>query len=77
MSKKFPKEFQEEVVKQMVDRGYSVNDVASRLGVSAQSLYKWGKAVSPTEEDRFSKPLNEKTFALKPNSSALRRIEIS
>lgn len=38
---RFTEEFKAEAVKQVVDRGYSVEDVAARLGVSAQSLYKW------------------------------------
>lgn len=33
-------EFKEEAVKQVSERGYSVSDVAARLGVSAHSLYK-------------------------------------
>ncbi len=40
----FTQEFKEEAVKQVLDRGYTVPDVAKRLGVSAQSLYKWLKA---------------------------------
>lgn len=44
---RFTEEFRQEAVKQVVDRGYSVSDVAKLLGVSAQSLYKWVKAHSP------------------------------
>ena len=35
----FTPEFKEEAVKQVTERGYSVADVAARLGVSAHSLY--------------------------------------
>ncbi len=42
---RFTPEFKEEAVKQVTERGYSVADVAARLGVSAHSLYKWVKAV--------------------------------
>ena len=49
-SQRFAPEIKEEAVRQVVERGYSVPDVAARLGVSAHSLYKWVKAVSP---DRF------------------------
>jgi len=38
---RFTEEFRQEAVKQVIDRGYTVNDVAKRLGVSAQGLYKW------------------------------------
>lgn len=49
---RFAEEFRDEAVRQVVERGYSVTDVAKRLGVSAQSLYKWVKAVRPTDEDK-------------------------
>ena len=49
---RFAGEFRDEAVRQVVERGYSVTDVAKRLGVSAQSLYKWVKAVKPTDEDK-------------------------
>ena len=49
MSKqRYSLEFKEEAVRQIVDRGYSVTDVAERLGVLAHSLYKWVKAVKPS-----------------------------
>ena len=42
MSKpRFPEEFKIEAVKQVTERGYPVAEVASRLGVSTHSLYKW------------------------------------
>ncbi len=39
--------FKEEAVRQVVERGYSVRDVAARVGVSAHSLYRWVKGVKP------------------------------
>lgn len=39
-TQRFTPEFKEEAVKQVVERGYSVPDVAALLGVSAHSLYK-------------------------------------
>lgn len=41
-------EFKQEAVNQVIVHGYSVADVAQRLGVSTKSLYDWIK--------RFSKP---------------------
>ena len=41
---RYPKEFRTEAVKQIIDRGYSVQEVSQRLGVSTHSLYKWLKA---------------------------------
>ena len=40
----FP-EFKKETVREIVDRGYPVSEVAERLGVSAHSCIKWVKAV--------------------------------
>lgn len=56
---RFAEEFRDEAVRQVVERGYSVTDVAKRLGVSAQSLYKWVKAVKPTDEDKDKVELAE------------------
>ncbi|BAK75876.1 transposase IS3/IS911 family protein [Pseudogulbenkiania sp. NH8B] len=44
---RFPEEFKIEVVKQVTERGYPVAEVASRLGVSAHSLYQWLKCYDP------------------------------
>lgn len=56
---RFTEEFKEEAVKQVIERGYSVSDVAKRLGVSSQSLYKWVKISSPDEKDRFEAEIRE------------------
>ena len=42
-NKRYPEEFKIEAVRQIVDKGYPVAEVASRLGVSQHSLYKWVK----------------------------------
>jgi transposase len=49
---RFPPEFKEEAVRQIVERGYSVAEVSQRLGVSAHSLYKWVKAIKPDKSDQ-------------------------
>lgn len=41
--KRFPEEFKIEAVKQVTDRGYKVDEVAKRLGVTTKSLYDWIK----------------------------------
>lgn len=46
-SARYTPEFKDEAVRQVVDRGHSVADVAERLGVSSHSLYNWIKAVKP------------------------------
>ena len=45
MSKlRYTPEFKLEAVKQVTERGHSAAEVASRLGVSAHSLYSWLRA---------------------------------
>jgi transposase len=40
---RYSKEFKVEAVAQVVDRGYTVKEVATRIGVSQYSLYQWVK----------------------------------
>lgn len=47
-NKRYTTEFKVEAVKQVTERGYSVRDVASRLGVSTWSLYDWIRATRKT-----------------------------
>lgn len=46
--KRYPEEFKIEAVRQVVDRGYSISDVAKRLGVSNKSLRDWIKLFGDT-----------------------------
>ncbi|ELC5607164.1 IS3 family transposase [Salmonella enterica subsp. enterica serovar Mbandaka] len=46
-SKRYPEEFKTEAVKQVVDRGYSVASVATRLDITTHSLYAWIKKYGP------------------------------
>ncbi len=39
--KRYTEEFRIEAVKQVTDRGYSVAEVADRLGTTTHSLYAW------------------------------------
>ena len=40
-SKRYTEEFKIEAVKQVTERGYSVAEVAARLGTTTHSLYSW------------------------------------
>jgi len=44
---RYTPEFKDEAIKLITERGYTVPDVAERLGVSQHSIYKWLKAVQP------------------------------
>ncbi len=51
--KRYPEEFKIEAVKQVVDRGYSVASVATRLDIATHSLYariKYGPDSSTNKE---------------------------
>ncbi len=52
-------EFKDEAVRQVVDRGYTVKEVAERLGISEASLYNWRKAVVPSKDDERAVELLE------------------
>lgn len=41
LGSKYTEEFKRDAVSQVKDRGYSVKDVAERLGISTKSLYAW------------------------------------
>lgn len=49
--KRYTEEFKKEAVKQVTERGYSVPEVAERLGVCTKTLYQWRTAFhgSPKE----------------------------
>jgi transposase len=48
---RFAEKFKEKAVKQIMERGYSVADVAKQLEVSVKSLYKWDKVSGPNATD--------------------------
>jgi transposase len=52
--KRYSQEFKIEAVKQITDRGYSVQEVAERLGISTKSLYHWRSQLSRNKTVRQS-----------------------
>ena len=56
MSKKrYPDEFKIEAVKQVIDAGHSVADVAGRLGMTTHSLYAWISKFGPDSREHIAK----------------------
>ncbi len=49
---RYSDEFKQEAVNQVVFHGYSVLDVADRLGISNKSLYDWIKKFSKPKKQR-------------------------
>ncbi len=61
--KRYPEEFKIEAVKQVTEKGYSVAEVATRLGTTTHSLYAWIKIYnqgqSKATKDKDNQPLFE------------------
>jgi transposase len=74
-SQRFAPEFKDEAVRQVLERGYGVTEVAQRLGVSAHSLYKWIKAVKPNKSEQHATELVEAKSEILRLRAQLRRTE--
>lgn len=74
-SHRFAPEFKDEAVRQVVERGHPVGEVAERLGVSAHSLYKWVKAVKPNKAGQHANELIEAKSEILKLRAQLRRTE--
>ena len=74
-SPRYTPEFKDEAVRQVVDRGHSVAEVAERLGVSTHSLYAWIKAVKPSNNEQQTQELNEAKKEILSLRAKLRRAE--
>jgi len=49
---RYTEEFKRDAVAQVTDRGYSVREVAKRLGISTKSLYDWKSLYHKPEPER-------------------------
>ena len=47
-SKQYTDEFRAEAVKQVIERGFTVVEVASRIGIPKHTLYGWVQAAKKT-----------------------------
>jgi len=70
--KRYTPEFRSEAIRQVTERGYPVSEVAQRLGVSTNSMYKWLKGVSKTPRLVAQEDLRAENARLK---AELRRVE--
>lgn len=69
--KRYPEEFKIEAVKQVVDRGHSVVNVAKRLDITTHSLYAWVKKYGP--ESKKHNDLSEAQAEIKRLQKELKR----
>lgn len=70
--KRYPEEFKLEAVKQVTERGYTVREVAERLGVTDKSLYEWVKCYG--EESGQQRTISSQQEELRRLKSELRRV---
>jgi transposase len=76
MSKqRFTPEFKEDAVRQIVERGYSVAEVSSRLGVSSHSLYHCVKSVKPDKTEKQAAELSDAKSEILKLRAQLHRTE--
>ena len=74
-NQRYTPEFKEEAVRQVIERGHSVAEVAERLGVSNHSLYNWVKAVKPGKNEIQEQELNDAKKEILSLKAQLRRAE--
>jgi transposase len=72
---RYTPEFKDEAVRQVVERGYSVADIAQRLGVSVHSLYKWVNAVKPGKSEEQAEELAISKREILKLRAEMRRLE--
>ena len=71
----FTPEFKDEAVRQVLERGHTVAEVAERLGVSSHSLYKWVNAVKPSDHEAQANELLDAKSEILKLRAELRRTE--
>ena len=57
--KRYSEEFKIEAVKQVTERGYSVTEVAGRLGTTTHSLYAWLKRYGEQSPQQINQANNQ------------------
>jgi transposase len=62
-NKRYTEEFKIEAVKQVTERGYSVADVAERLGTTTHSMYAWLKRYDEKNPRQANKTDDQATIA--------------
>jgi transposase len=70
---KYTSEFKEEAVKQVIDKGHPVPDVAQRLGVAEGVLYTWVKKFKKADEPVASGDLKAMQVEMAKLKAELRR----
>jgi transposase len=74
-NQRYTPEFKTEAVRQVVERGHSVAEIADRLGVSSHSLHKWVKGATPDKSEQHASELLEAKSEILKLRAELRRTE--
>jgi transposase len=74
-NQRYSPEFKDEAVRQVVERGYRIAEVAERLGVSTNSLHKWVKSAKPGKADEQAAELNDAKKEILKLRAELRRVQ--
>ncbi|RTU30998.1 transposase [Pseudomonas aeruginosa] len=74
-TQRFTPELKAEAVRQVIKRGYTVAEIAARLGVSTHSLYKWVKAVTPNKSEKQASELLEAKSEILQLRAQMRHLE--
>lgn len=72
MSKRYSEEFRAEAIKQVTERGYTVREVARRIGIAPDTLYKWVGGVRKHRAVKADGELEAENARLK---AELKRVE--
>ena len=72
-NQKYSPEFKDEAVRQVLDRGHSVEEVSKNLGVASHNLYKWLKRARPAPERKQDEELIESKREVLRLKAELRR----
>jgi transposase len=74
-NQRYTPEFKDEAVRQVIDDRHSVQEVEQRLGVSANSIYKWVNAVKLNNSAKHDEELLAAASEILKLKSELRRTE--
>ena len=71
-SKRYSEEFKVEAVKQITERGYPVQEMADRLGVTTHSLYAWRRKYG--KGSHHATQLDDQSAEIKRLRAELKRV---
>ena len=72
---RYTPEFRDEALRQVTEKGHSVQEVAARLGVSSHSLYKWAESVRPEKTEQREDELLDAKKQILTLRAELRRVQ--